>query len=160
MLLIQKEDQSFCKCWRALQCTGLLRLPQLSLIYSRTMRWKERKCVVQLQKLFRTRNTAARTIRICKIEITKSELLRRSNFKRNLFFFLSFFFYQFIPKGFCQRLLFCYDKSLLWAGGLIRTLPTGYSGDQFLRFSRLTRPPQRSCCDCYIAHGLVLTFQG
>lgn len=64
-----------------------------------------------------------------------------------------FWRYQLIPGGLCRTLLFCHDKSLLWAGGLIWTQPTGYSGDHFLRFSRLTSPPQRSCCDCYIACG-------
>lgn len=69
-------------------------------------------------------------------------------------FFIFFFWrYQLVPGGFCRTLLFCHDKSLLWAGGLIWTQPTGYSGDHFLRFSRLTSPPQRSCCDCYIACG-------
>lgn len=156
MLLIQKQDQSLCKCWRALRCTVLLRLLQLSLIYSRTVRWKEKKNAL-IMVWSKYKNCTRLEIQLQGLlefvfKITKSEFY----FKCNLFFLR----YQFIPKGFCQRLLFCYDKSLLWAGGLIRTLPTGYSGDQFLRFSRLTRPPQRSCCDCYIAHGLVLTFQG
>lgn len=68
-------------------------------------------------------------------------------------FLVHFWRYQLVPGGFCRTLLFCHDKSLLWAGGLIWTQPTGYSGDHFLRFSRLTSPPQRSCCDCYIACG-------
>lgn len=66
------------------------------------------------------------------------KMLKYSMFKY-IIIIMFFLRYQIVPEGFCQRLLFCYDKSLLWAGGLIWTLPTGYSGDQFLHFSKSYR---------------------
>ena len=80
---------------------------------------------------------------------------------------IMFFFFKDItlsPEGFCQKLLFSHDKSLLWAGGLIWTVPTGCRGGgggiSFSSLVRLAGPPQRSCCGCYIAPGTVLTFLG
>lgn len=50
---------------------------------------------------------------------------------------------------FCSAMIRAYCELEDWYGP---SLP-GTVGDHFLRFSRLTSPPQRSCCDCYIACG-------